>query len=155
VGKKSVIVKKPRPDELDVTIILMEYYRDEANLPDGEYDAQEMANTVRNYMINGDYCWYNLYDNNRPVGLVGGYLAQIPWSKNLIAHIQFLYTLPSHRNVTNAKMLTDEFELWARNNECVRLSAGDIGINPERTKAFYQQVGFNDTGCWLSKELGE
>jgi hypothetical protein len=37
----------------------------------------------------------------------------------------------------------------------VRLSAGDIGINPERTKAFYQQVGFNDTGCWLSKELGE
>lgn len=155
MGKKSVIVRQPRADELDITVILMEYYRDEANLPEGEYDDREMLNSIRRYMTSADYCWFNLYEGSRPVGLVAGYVAQIPWSTRLMAHVQFLFTLPSHRNIANARMLTDEFESWARNCGCVRLSAGDIGINPERTRAFYQQVGFSDTGCWLSKELSE
>jgi GNAT superfamily N-acetyltransferase len=150
-----VIVRKPRADEIDNILIVMEYYRDEADLPDGEYDADAMLETVRDYMIHADQCWFNLYEGSRVVGIIGGYVAQIPWSHRLMAHIQFVYTLPSHRNLTNARMLVDRFTQWSQEMGAVKISAGDIGIDTERTRAFYQQVGFSDTGCWLSKELSQ
>lgn len=133
----------------------MEYYRDEADLPEGEYDPDQMLKTVRNYMIHGDHAWFCLYEGQRIVGIVGGYASEIPWSKRIEAHIQFLYVLPSHRNIANARQLVDEFEIWAKNIGAVRISAGDIGINTERTRAFYTQIGFKDVGCWLNKELSE
>lgn len=148
-----MMVRRPRVDEFDNTLILMEYYRDEAELPEGEYDPDEMSQSVRRAMTSADYCWFNLYDGSRAVGLVSGYVVQLPWSKKLTAHIQFLYVIPSHRNITNARMLVDEFTAWATNTGCVRITTGDIGINVERTRSFYQQVGFKDQGCWLTKEL--
>lgn len=150
-----MIVRKPRADEIDNILIVMEYYRDEANLPDGEYDSDAMLETVRDYMIHVDQCWFNLYEGSRIVGIVGGYVSEIPWSRRLMSHIQFLYTLPSHRNLTNARQLVDKFTEWSRELGAVKISAGDIGIDTERTRAFYQQVGFQDTGCWLSKELSQ
>lgn len=148
-----MIIRPPRPDELDNTIILMEYYRDEADLPEGEYDPDAMAATVKNYIVHHDHCWYNLMEGDRPVGLVAGYISELPWSTRLIAHIQFIFTLPSHRNIENARRLVEHFETWAQNLGAKKISAGDIGINPQRTRAFYQQIGYSDTGCWLSKEI--
>jgi len=142
-----------RPDEMDSTVILMEYYRDEANLPDGEYDSDAMVESIRKLCINADSCWFNMYDSTRPVGLVAGYVVQLPWSKKLIAHVQFIYMIPSHRNLSNAKQLVNKFEEWALTVGAEKLSAGDIGIDPERTRAFYEHVGFKETGCSLSKEL--
>jgi hypothetical protein len=57
--------------------------------------------------------------------------------------------------LTNARQLVDKFTEWSRELGAVKISAGDIGIDTERTRAFYQQVGFQDTGCWLSKELSQ
>lgn len=148
-----MIIRPMRPDEMDLTVILMEYYRDEANLPDGEYDGDAMVESIRNLCINADSCWFNMYDGTRPVGLVAGYVVQLPWSRKLIAHVQFIYMLQSHRNLSNAKQLVNKFEEWARSLGAVKLSAGDIGIDPERTRVFYEQVGFRETGCSLSKEL--
>lgn len=133
----------------------MEYYRDEANLPDGEYDSDAMSETIRNYVISPVHTWFNAYDGDRAVGLIAGFLAPIPWSKKVMAHIQFVYMLPSHRNLVNGKQLVQTFEDWAKNLDAVKVSAGDIGIATERTRAFYKQAGFADTGCWLCKEFTE
>lgn len=155
MGSCKLNIKPLRAHDVDSTIILMEYYRDEAGLPDGEYDSDAMAQSIREYVISPVHCWFNLYEGSRPVGLVAGYVVQIPWSQKFMAHIQFLYTLPSHRNVTNAKGLVKAFEDWAKSLEAIRVTAGDIGINVERTRTFYKQVGFEDTGCLLSKEFTE
>jgi GNAT superfamily N-acetyltransferase len=80
-------------------------------------------------------------------------VVQLPWSRKLIAHVQFIYTIPSHRNLSNAKQLINKFEEWARTVGAEKLSAGDIGIDTERTRVFYQQVGFQESGCNLTKEL--
>lgn len=148
-----MIIRKPRPDELDLTLILMEYYRDEANLPDGEYDSDAMLETVRDYVIYGDHCWFNMYEGSRAVGLVAGYLVQLPWSRKIQAHVQFIYTIPSHRNLANANSLLKEFEAWAKNNGAEKITAGDIGIDPERTQAFYQNNGYTARGVNLDKEI--
>lgn len=153
MGSCKLIIKPLRAHDIDKTIILMEYYRDEANLPDGEYDSDVMTETIRNYVIDPTASWFNMYDGTRPVGLVAGYVVQLPWSTKLMGHIQFIFTLPSHRNLTNAKELVKVFEDWAINLGAQQMSAGDIGIDTERTRAFYTQLGYTEKGCNLSKEI--
>ena len=155
MGSSKLNIKPLRAHDVDKTIVVMEYYRDEANLPDGEYDSDAMAETIREFVIDPNHCWFNAYEGDRVVGLVAGFLMPIPWSRKVMAHVQFLYMLPSHRNLINGKQLVAHFEEWSKNLGAVKISAGDIGIATERTRAFYQQAGYADTGCWLSKELSE
>lgn len=153
MGSHKLIIKPLRAHDIDNTVIVMEYYRDEANLPDGEYDSDVMLETIRNFVIDPTFSWFNMYEGNRVVGLVAGYIVQLPWSRKLIGHIQFIYTLPSHRNLTNAKDLVKTFEDWAINLGATQIDAGDIGIDPERTRVFYSQLGYKEKGCNLSKEM--
>lgn len=153
MGSCKLIIKPLRASEITDTVILVEYYRDEANLPEGEYDQDAVIESMKNFTINPNYFWVNGYDNGRPVGFIAGYLCPIPWSKHMTAHIQFIYMLPNYRNLVNGKQLVNEFETWAKALGAVRISAGDIGIDTERTRTFYQQLEFADTGCWLTKEI--
>jgi GNAT superfamily N-acetyltransferase len=129
----------------------MEYYRDEANLPEGEYDGDAMTQTVREFLIDPASAWYCLYDGDRMVGVVAGYLCPIPWSKQITANVQFLFVIPSHRNLANANNLLKEFENWAWNQGAIRITAGDIGIDVERTQAFYEHNDYRVQGITLDK----
>jgi GNAT superfamily N-acetyltransferase len=145
-------IRRPRADELDNIAIVMEYYADEANLPEGEYNNDAMVETIREYLINPAHSWFCLYDGERMVGVCAGYLCAIPWSKKLIANVQFLFVIPSHRNLANAKNLLTEFENWAWNQGAVKITAGDIGIDVERTQTFYEHCGYGVQGITLDKE---
>jgi len=52
----------------------------------------------------------------------------------------------------NFKMLLKNVEEWARMFGAQKITGGDIGINPERTKKVYNHLGF-DESCFMSKEL--
>jgi GNAT superfamily N-acetyltransferase len=147
-----MIVRRPRAEELDNIVLVMEYYRDEANLPDGEYCSDAMTETVREYLIDPGCAWFCLYDSGRIVGVVAGYLCPIPWSRRITANVQFLYVIPSHRNLQNAVRLLKEFETWAWGQEAVKITAGDIGIDVERTQTFYEHCGYTVKGITLDKE---
>jgi GNAT superfamily N-acetyltransferase len=146
-----MIIRRPRADELDNILIVMEYYRDEANLPDGEYDSNEMTKTVREFLIDPAHAWFCMYEQQRMVGIVAGYLCPIPWSRKITANVQFLYVLPSHRNLASAVKLLKEFETWAWNQGAVKITAGDIGIDVERTQTFYEHCGYRVQGITLDK----
>ena len=146
-----MIIRRPRSDELDNIIIVMEYYRDEANLEDDDYDSNTMIETVREFLINPSHAWYCLYENQRMVGVVAGYLCPVPWNKKITANVQFLYVLPSHRNLANAVKLLKEFEIWAWNQGAIKITAGDIGIDVERTQTFYEHCGYSVQGITLDK----
>lgn len=146
-----MIIRKPRADEIDMVLILAEYYRDEAMLK--SYDSDVVAETVKSLIVQPDLCLFCAYDNGRMVGLVAGMLIPSLWSQELVAHLQFLFLLPSHRNLVNGQRLVEEFESWAKNNHCDKITTGDIGIDVNRSRVFYKEMGFADTGCWLEKEL--
>ena len=129
----------------------MEYYRDEANLPDGEYDSDAMIETVKEYIIDPSHAWFCLFEGERMVGICAGYLCAIPWSKNITANVQFLFVVPSHRNLASAVSLLKEFETWAWNQGAVKITAGDIGIDVERTQTFYEHCGYSVQGITLDK----
>lgn len=152
-----MIIKKMLPNEIDITVNLFNYYRDDAieALPyiADEYDEDAVLETIRNYNIQYDHCWFNLYDNQRPVGFVAGYIVAKPWSKtSLVGHLQFIYVLKSHRNLDVFKQLVDEFETWARQFDVKQITAGDIGIDIERSQKLYEHLGFKQDLA-VTKEL--
>lgn len=154
---KSVIVRKMLAQEIDVTVNLFGYYRDEAikTLPqiEDEYDENSVISTIRLYSTHYEYCWFNAYDGQRPVGLIAGCLTGTPWNKDLLnAHIDMIFLLESHRNMDNLRQLYNEFEAWAQLAGAKKITAGDIGINPDRTKKIYSQLGFEEN-VWMIKEL--
>lgn len=145
--------------ELDATMILFNYYRDEAieSMPRiaEEYDENSMVMTVRTYASKVEYCWFNAYEGQRPVGFVGGFLSQCPWNEKILtANIAFIYMLPSHRSLDNFKQLLDAFDAWAKTMKAVEITAGDIGIDIERSRRLYEHVGFKEI-LLMTKELND
>ena len=154
---KSVIVRKMLPTELDATVILFNYYRDEAieALPiiAEQYDENSMVETIRNYAISYETIWLNAYEGQRPVGFVGGYMTQCPWNNQLVtANIAFIYLLTSHRTLENFRQLLNEFEAWARLIKATEITAGDIGIDIARSQKLYEHFGFKPM-LMMSKEF--
>lgn len=152
-----MIVRLMMPQEIDVTVNLIKYYMEEAgqSLPQllEEYDENSIINTVRLFSINPSYVWFNLYEGQRPVGFISGYLVHKPWNDKIFdGHIAFVYVLPSHRSLDVFRQLIDKFEGWAKENNCSRITGGDIGINEERTKSIYEHIGFKQI-LSLAKEI--
>lgn len=142
-----MIVRQIQPHELDATIILFNYYRDEAieAVPqiELEYDEDSMIGTIRQYVANHEYCWFNAFEGQRPVGFIGGYMCGVPWNNQLVvANIAFVYLLESHRTMANFSMLMKSFEEWARSINAYQITGGDIGINIERSTKLYEHFGF-------------
>lgn len=144
-----MIVRKMQPEEFDSTLTLFHYYRDEAieSLPQiaQEYDENSSMLTIKQFATQWDSCWFNGYDNGRPVGFVSGNLSELAWNKNItIANLGFIYLLKSHRTIENFKALYNKFEEWAKLCEAKKLTVGDIGIDVERSKTIYNRLGYRD-----------
>lgn len=154
-----MIVRSMQPHEIDVTVNLFNYYKEEAveSLPsiEDEYDTNSVLETIRMYNTYNEYSWFNAYDGQRPVGLIAGCITNVPWNRKiLVAHIDMIYVLPSHRSLENLNMLYTNFEQWAKNCGCTKITAGDIGINPARTEKIYTHFGF-ERGVFMIKEMCE
>jgi GNAT superfamily N-acetyltransferase len=136
-----------RPDEFDATMTLFNYYFDEAveaipRMAD-EYNENSILETIRKFATNYEYCWFNAYSGQRPVGFVAGYMSSCPWNDQLIsANIAFVYLLEGHRNLDNFRELYKEFEQWARLINAYEITAGDIGIELDRSRTLYEHFGF-------------
>ena len=152
-----MIIRKIRPDEIDDTLILFNYYRNEAIevMPEieQEYDENAVLETIRTFAIQYNHCWFNVYDNQRPVGFVAGYIVEVPWSKtSLQANLQFIYCLKSHRNMDVFKEMVTEFETWANQFDVKKIIAGDIGIDIERSRKLYEHLGYTP-GLIVNKDV--
>jgi GNAT superfamily N-acetyltransferase len=146
-----------QPREFDMTVNLFGYYRDEAiqTMPKiaDEYDENSVIDTIKTFASKWDHIWLNAYDNTRPVGFIAGYASACPWNSNILdANIAFIYLLDSHKNMDNFRELLAQFEAWARTIKAQNITAGEIGINPERTEKLYEHFGFKP-GVWMGKEL--
>jgi hypothetical protein len=152
-----MIVRQMIPQEFDVTVNLFGYYRDEAveSLPRiaDEYDENSVIKTIKHFASKWDHCWFNAYEGQRPVGFIAGYASECPWNSELIdANIAFIFLLDSHKNMDNFRTLISKFEEWSKTIKARSMTAGDIGINPERTRKLFEHFDFKP-GVWLEKEL--
>ena len=152
-----MIVRKMRPEEIDVTVNLTRYYAQEAaeTIPEIEhqYDTNSVINLIRGRTIEDQYFWFNAYEGQRPVGFVSGTLTAAQWNEEVLyCHIDLIYMLKEHRSIQAFKQLIQSAEEWANIFDCLKITAGDIGINTERTQTLYESLGF-DKGLWMSKDI--
>ena len=152
-----MIVRKMQPQEFDATIICFQYYRDEAieSMPRiaEEYDENSVITTIKRFAVNYDHCWFNAYEGTRVVGFIAGYASECPWNNKIIdANIAFIYLLDTHKNMDNFRELLNKFKEWSHVIGARAMTAGDIGINPERTQKLFEHFEFT-LGVWMNKEL--
>lgn len=150
-----MIVRKPIPAEFDNTVMLFQRYHEEAEMAVptiAAYDENSVIETIRQFCTHYEYCWFNAYDNTRPVGFVAGYVTQCPWNRDHFeTHIAFIFLIESHRTMDNFRSLITKFEEWNKTIGGQVITAGDIGINPERTQRLFEHFDFKP-GVWMGKE---
>ena len=154
-----MIVRKMRPEEIDVTINLCKYYANEASelLPEiGEqFDTNSVINLIRGRTIDDSFFWFNAYEGQRPIGFVSGTMTTPQWNENIVyAHIDLIYVLKEHRNMQTFKQLVQSVEEWGAQFDVKKITAGDIGIDVERSRKLYESIGFRDA-LWMYKDIEE
>lgn len=152
-----MIVRKMRAEEIDITVNLTRYYAQEAaetqpNIED-EYDSDSVVDLVRGRTIEDSFFWFNAYENTRPVGFISGCVTTPQWNNKIYyCHVDLIFLLKEHRNINNFKSLVNAAEDWGLQFDAQKITAGDIGINPERTTKLYESLGFNKA-VWMSKDI--
>lgn len=137
-----MIIRRMQPEEIDSVVILFDYYRNEALIPDEKYDEDRVVQTIRTYSVNWNLFFNVALEGQRPVGLIGGFVSEDPIDGDRCANIQFCYLVDSHHSRENYAQLIQTFESWAREVKATSIKAIDIGYKPDRLKYFYESMDF-------------
>ena len=153
-----MIIQRLKPIDFDATIDLFDQYYAEAveSIPsmEDDYDSESIINFVRTYASHWHHAWFVAFETStRPIGFVAGTIVNEPWNETIVnANIDMIYLDPEHRSMDNFRRLVDHFTSWASSVGARRITAGDIGINPERTEKIYKHLGF-EPACFLVKAV--
>ena len=137
-----MIIRSMRPEEIDSVLTVFEYYREAAGIDDDEYDQDRVLGTVKEYCIRPNLFFRIALENNRPVGIIGGFLSPDPVERELTATIQFLFLVQGYDNLNNYQQLVDEFQQWAKQCQAKAVRAIDIGTNITRLNSIYSELGY-------------
>jgi hypothetical protein len=134
------------PEEMENTITLMRYYYQEASetiTTLGEWDTNSMINSIRQRTITPGQAWLNLYDGDRPVGMISGGISTAPWNDTIIySTIEMFYILKSHRNMDRFRSLVKGFEEFSAQCSAEQIYVSDMGMDESRTRTLYEQLGY-------------
>ena len=140
-----MIIRKPYPNELESTLIVLEYQRDEQGI---DLDSDHLAQTVKQHMTRATHLWINAYQGTRPVGCIGGCLAEDNWTGDRFAMINFFYVLESHRDQGIYAKLLEEFTAWAKNNQATTVVGGDINVDYTHV---FEGLGFKKQSIFVKE----
>ena len=151
-----MIIRKITAGEIDDLLSVIKYYANEAKEAypeiESELDDEILVQNIRTWSIKPNYSLFVGYEGERTVGFIAGYLVQNPWGKDYQANINFIYMIDTHRTMENFKGLLAKFEDWAKTMRAVRITAGDIGIDIDRTRKLYEYLGFTE-GLAVTKDI--
>lgn len=141
-----MIVRQMKPNELDSTLILIDYLAEQAGIESKDYN--HILKTVRNYTIKADHCWLNAYEGSRPIGCIGGYLIEDNWLPQYHAHIQYFYVLESHALTQARNELYLAFAEWAKTMGAKNLIAGDVFADLGSAEQDFEALDFQSKTIW-------
>jgi GNAT superfamily N-acetyltransferase len=141
-----VTVRRPYTHELEATLILLEYQRDELSIED--YDDSHVFDQVKTHMTKGTHWWLNAYAGTRPIGCIGGYIVQSNFSAEKSALINYFYVLKSHRDQGIYRELLNGFIEWSKEVNAVKIIAGNIDIDQD---LLYEGLGFHSKNVWIKE----
>lgn len=143
---QTMIIRRPYTNELDATLILLEYQRDELQIAD--YDDNHVFDQVKIHMSKGSHWWLNAYEGTRPVGCIGGYIVQGNYTSAKSALINYFYVLKSHRDQGIYRELLKSFKEWAVEHDCAKIIAGDLETDQNQ---LFDSLGFDSKKIWIKE----
>ena len=149
-----MIIRKMRPEELDLSVNVARMYSQEAKDEITEqFDTNSVIGTIRSRTIEDSSFWLNAMEGGSVVGFVSGCLTSAQWNDNILyAHIDLIYLKESKRNMNNFRQMLDSVEEWGAQFNVEKITAGDIGVDPERSEKLYEALGF-DKAVWMTKDV--
>jgi hypothetical protein len=155
-GNSQMEIRKIHPGEIDDIFVLFHQHTQEAiqSMPElaDEIDDGALLNTLRSWSIQHHMCFLVAFEGQRPIGYVAGGVAAQPWSKKLYAQIVLIFLTENSRGMENFKALVDKFEEWAKSVNAIRIVAGDIGVNIDRTRKIFTYLNFTE-GLSVKREI--
>lgn len=137
-----MIIRPMNPEELDLVVNVFEYYRDDANISDEQWNLQRVVQTIKHYTITWGLFFRVAYDGQRPIGVIGGFVAEDPITAEASAAIQFCYLKPGYDDLNNYRQLVTEFYDWAKSVNASSIKCLDIGNNPDRLSDIWEGLGY-------------
>lgn len=135
-------IRRLTPADMDAAIILMNYYQDEMEVEDWQQD--EVVQALRKYSISGEANCLVAMEGNRCVGICVGGLKKEFYNKKMIAYVQLLYLLPTHRDKYNYQNLFNEFAKWFAPLNIKTVILNDILDDNPRMKDIAEKLEFDD-----------
>lgn len=138
-----MIIRPMEPREIDSVMILFNYYRQAAGIPDQQFNENKLLQTIREYCIRPNLFFRIACMGQRPVGVIGGFLSEDPVESEITATIQFNYLLDDYNDLDNYQLLISQFQTWAQSLGVKNMRAIDIGYRTDRLESVYDQLDFS------------
>lgn len=92
--------------------------------------------------------------DDRPAGVLVGYVGEQWFSTDLTGHDTFLFVAPEYRGLGIGKALANAFIDWCRSmGAALVFLSSSTGMTPEATRAIYEGAGLRRVGPIYMKEL--
>lgn len=82
------------------------------------------------------------------VGYLTGFINEEPFSNVGIGIVEAVYVLPSYRNEGKAQTMINEFENWAKDNNCKNFISG-LDFKNKKTSTFFERLGYQNVGTQI------
>ena len=138
-----MLVRNLRPQDIDLLLVMMSYYRDEVNISDEDWDENSVIQSIKFYATNLELTCLVAVENSRIVGCLLASMKKEFYNNNVSAAIQMLYLLPSHRQRENYQQLYNEFLNWTIGTKLEKILLIDIVDRTDRLDPISDMLDFS------------
>lgn len=147
------MIREARNDDLEQLLILGWEMHQESRYRDLEYSLEKSAEFFQMAIERSDYLFLVSEKAGELVGGFIGFCTAQWFSDEKTAGDLVLYLQPEHRGGMHAARLVKKYIEWAKaqgvNDQYIGLGI-TTGIHTDKTKSFYQLIGFDEVGIIMS-----
>ena len=148
-------VRMAKPEDIPLGIAMSRVFYEEGDYEGGLFEPPAAEKFAMEIMESPNgFCCIAEDDKGAIRGMHLGGIVQHMFGTTGQAISYIFFVEPSSRGGTAGRRMVREFEDWAREKGVIDVLAGiDSGINIDRTKGFYEALGYKTVGYQFKKLL--
>lgn len=111
-------------------------------------DKDIFSNNYQELISNQNHCILVAELEKSVIGYLSGYFHKTIYANGLVAYVDEIVILNTHRNFNIGTVLMNELEIVAKNKNCILVSLATAGA-----KGFYEKIGYATKAGYFKKYL--
>lgn len=148
-----MIIREAELKDLEQALVVGWEMHQESRYRNMEFNLDKVAQFFTFIIESSDYLFLIVEKNSQVVGGFIGYAMPTWFSDELAAGDFALYIYPEHRGGTAALRMVKQYLAWCESKGVPpdNIDLGiTTGVHTEKTKAFYEKLGFEMTGLVMN-----